>query len=114
MNTYEVTLLFDTYGSMLTQKQWEYMDMRYNQDMTLSEIALLQDVSRQAVFDNLTRTETRLRLMEEKIGSVRRDRAIRDAVSKLDEATQLLDAASAPDAAKASAAIREAIALLKE
>ncbi len=114
MNTYEVTLLFDTYGSMLTRKQWEYMDMRYNQDMTLSEIALLQDVSRQAVFDNLVRTETRMRIMEEKIGCVRREHAIQAVVAKLGDVTQLLDTVSDPNAAKAIAEIKQAVALLKE
>lgn len=57
MSAYEMTLLFDYYGGMLTEKQKEYFDMRYNQDLSLSEIGEIQGVSRQAVFDNLTRTE---------------------------------------------------------
>ena len=52
MDAFEITLLFDTYGAMLTDKQREYLDMRYNQDLSLGEIAQMQGVSRQAVFDN--------------------------------------------------------------
>ena len=51
MNAFEVTLLFDTYGDMLTEKQREYLDMRYNQDMSLGEIAQAAGVSRQGVHD---------------------------------------------------------------
>jgi predicted DNA-binding protein YlxM (UPF0122 family) len=90
MDAFEVTLLFDTYGGMLTQKQREYLDMRYNQDMSLSEIAEVQEVSRQAVFDNLSRTEGQLKKMEEKTGCVRRDRACRKAAAKIAEHAQAL------------------------
>ena len=83
MDAFEVTLLFDTYGSMLTEKQCDYLDMRYNQDMSLSEIAQMQGVSRQAVFDNLTRTEALLRRMEENIGCVKRDMLTRKAVQEI-------------------------------
>lgn len=83
----EMALLFDYYGGMLTGKQAEYFDMRYNQDLSLSEIAEHQGVSRQAVFDNLTRTEALLRRMEEKIGFIKRDTQVRQA------AQEILDAA---------------------
>ena len=96
MDAFEITLLFDTYGGMLTEKQQEYLDMRYNQDMSLSEIAQTQGVSRQAVFDNLTRTEALLRRMEENIGSVKRDMVIRRAVQDILDAASVLDASSDP------------------
>ncbi len=72
MDALEMTLLFDYYGSMLTQKQRECFDMRYNQDLSLSEIADALGVSRQAVCDNLSRTEALLRKMEQNIGCIRR------------------------------------------
>ena len=56
MDALEMTLLFDYYGSMLTDKQQQCFDMRYNQDLSLSEIADAMGVSRQAVCDNLART----------------------------------------------------------
>ena len=96
MDAFEVTLLFDTYGGMLTDKQREYLDMRYNQDMSLGEIGEVQGVSRQAVHDNLTRTEALLRRMEENIGCVKRDMKIRKAVQELLDVATVLDASSDP------------------
>lgn len=65
MDALEMTLLYDFYGGMLTEKQRECFDMRYNQDLSLGEIAQALGVSRQAVCDNLARTEALLRRMEE-------------------------------------------------
>ena len=90
MDAFEVTLLFDTYGGMLTDKQREYLDMRYNQDMSLGEIAQELQVSRQGVYDNLSRAEALLKNMEEKTGCVRRDLQYRKAIrSILDIAEEL-------------------------
>ena len=114
MDAFEITLLFDTYGGMLTDKQREYLDMRYNQDMSLSEIADAMGVSRQAVFDNLTRTEATLRRMEENIGSVKRDMMIRRAVQELLDAATVLDASSDPAVLDAARRIVAAAQSLKE
>ena len=114
MDAFEITLLFDTYGGMLTQKQREYLDMRYNQDMSLSEIADLQGVSRQAVFDNLTRTEAVLRRMEENIGSVKRDMLTGRAVQEILAAAAVLDASSDPAVLAAAQRIKAAVDTLKE
>jgi len=114
MDAFEVTLLFDTYGSMLTDKQRDYLDMRYNQDMSLSEIAQLQNVSRQAVFDNLTRTEALLRRMEENIGCVKRDMITRSAVREILDAAAVLDTSSDPAILALSQRIQAAAQTLKE
>ena len=53
MDALEMSLLFDFYGGMLTEKQQECFDMRYNQDLSLGEIGQALGVSRQAVCDNL-------------------------------------------------------------
>lgn len=92
MEAYEMTLLFDYYGSMLTDKQRECFDMRYNQDLSLGEISQAQGVSRQAVFDNLARTEALLRRMEENIGCIGRDIQVRKAVQEILAAAAGLDA----------------------
>ena len=96
MEAVETILLFDYYGRMLTDKQKEYLDLRYNQDLSLGEIAEIMGVSRQAVFDNLTRTEALLRRMEENIGCVKRDIAVRETAREVLEAAALLDASSDP------------------
>ena len=114
MSAFEITLLFDTYGGMLTEKQQEYLDMRYNQDLSLGEIAQEQGVSRQAVFDNLTRTEALLRRMEENIGSVKRVMLTRQAVREILEAATVLDASSDPAILDAVRRIRAAVHTLEE
>ena len=96
MDAFEMALLFDTYGGMLTDKQRECFDMRYNQDLSLGEIAEMMGVSRQAVNDNLKKTEALLRRMEENIGSVKRDRMIRSAIQEILDAATVLDASSDP------------------
>ena len=96
MDAWELALLFDTYGGMLTEKQRSCFDMRYNQDLSLGEIAEMMGVSRQAVFDNLTRTEALLRRMEENIGCVKRDKMTRKAVQEILDAAAVLDTSSDP------------------
>ena len=114
MSAFEMTLLYDYYGKMLTDKQQEYIDMRYNQDLSLGEIAEIQGVSRQAVFDNLTRTETLLRRMEENIGCVKRDMQIRKAARNILEAAAVLDASSDPTASELAKRIIAAAKTLEE
>ena len=83
MDALEMALLFDYYGGMLTDKQRECFDMRYNQDLSLGEIAEVMGISRQAVCDNLTRTEALLRRMEQNIGCVSRNLRSRTALDQI-------------------------------
>ena len=72
MDAVEMLLLFDYYGDMLTERQRMCLDLRYNQDLSLAEIAEELGVSRQGVHDNIIRAEAHLQKMEEKTGCVRR------------------------------------------
>lgn len=83
MEPLEMTLFYDYYGDLLTERQRSCVDLRYNQDLSLAEIAQELGVSRQGVFDNLSRAEALLRNMEEKTGCVRRALQARKAVSKI-------------------------------
>ena len=114
MDALEMALLFDYYGGMLTDKQRDCFDMRYNQDLSLGEIADTLGVSRQAVCDNLTRTEALLRRMEENIGCVKRDMLIRSAVREILEAATVLDASSDPIVSDAAERIRNALRSIEE
>ncbi len=60
--------LLDIYGGMLTDKQREMMELYYNDDLSLSEIADNEGISRQGVRDAIKRGEDSLNEMEEKIG----------------------------------------------
>ena len=114
MDAYELALLFDTYGAMLTDKQRDCFDMRYNQDLSLGEIAEEMGVSRQAVNDNLTRTEALLRRMEENIGCVKRDMLMRRAIQEILDAATVLDASSDPAVLAAKQRIAAAAQWLEE
>ena len=83
MDALEMTLLFDYYGDLLTDRQRMCFDLRHNQDMSLTEIAEELQVSRQSIHDILTRTEAQLRNMEEKTGCVARDRKCRKAMEEI-------------------------------
>ena len=72
MEAIETLLLFDYYGDMLTDRQKMCLDFKYNQDMSLTEIAEELGVSRQGVHENIIRAEAHLQKMEEKTGCVRR------------------------------------------
>ena len=72
MDTVEMLLLFDYYGDMLTDRQRMCLDLRYNQDLSLAEIAEELRVSRQAVHNNIISAEAHLQKMEAKTGCVRR------------------------------------------
>ena len=90
MDSIEQVLLFDYYGELLTERQRTCFDMRYNQDMSLGEIADELNVSRQAVYSNLERAEALLQNMEEKTGCVRRDLQCRKAARRiLESAAQI-------------------------
>ena len=114
MDALEMTLLLDYYGGMLTDKQRDCFDMRYNQDLSLGEIGEALGVSRQAVCDNLTRTEALLRRMEENIGCVRRSLPTREAVQEILEAAEELRKTSDPAVSPLADRILSAAQALKE
>ena len=67
-----MTMLFDFYGDLLTEKQREYFDLYHNEDLSLSEIADKAGISRQGVHDIITRAEKSLVRIERKTGIVQK------------------------------------------
>ncbi|WP_374721903.1 putative DNA-binding protein [Peribacillus tepidiphilus] len=65
--TTRMNYLYDFYQSLLTEKQQSYMSLYYLDDYSLGEIAEEYDVSRQAVYDNIKRTEAMLEEYEAKL-----------------------------------------------
>ena len=65
--TTRMNFLFDFYQALLTEKQRSYMELYYLNDHSLGEIAESYKVSRQAVYDNIRRTEAMLEEYEDKL-----------------------------------------------
>ena len=82
-----LSLLLDFYGELLTEKQREYADLYYNENLSLGEIAENDGISRQAVRDTLLRAETVLRSTEAKTGLVERHNRL---LVQIEEAEALL------------------------
>ena len=72
MDSYEMTLLIDFYGQLLTSSQFACLDMHYNNDMSLAEIADELKISRQGAFDFIKRGRTALEQYEKQLGLVKR------------------------------------------
>lgn len=83
---YEMTMLFDFYGEVLTEKQREFFDLYYNEDLSLGEIAQNEGISRQGVRDVIVRAEGVMRKLEEKTGIVARFTKLQSALSTIEEA----------------------------
>ena len=114
MEATEMIMLYDYYGDLLTERQRECFELRYNQDMSLGEIGEELGISRQGVYDNLSRTEQQLRNMEQKTGCVRRDLQCRKAIQSVYEAAQQLKANGDQQVVMLADRILSAVADLKE
>ncbi len=80
---YRMALLFDFYGDTLTERQKEFYDLYYNEDLSLSEIAENYGISRQGVRDVIVRAEAALTELEDKTGIIRRFHVMQDQLSGL-------------------------------
>ena len=63
----EISMLWQIYGALLTEKQKEYIDYYYNEDLSLSEIAENEEITRQGVRDIIKKGEKKLFEYEEKL-----------------------------------------------
>lgn len=67
-----ISVLMDFYGGLLTDKQKEALELYYNQDFSLAEIAQHMDISRQGVRDFIKRGEKQLIEFEDALGLLER------------------------------------------
>ena len=63
----KLSILCELYGKLLTKKQYEFLNDYYNNDLSLSEIAENNNITRQAVRDNIKKGEKKLFEYEEKL-----------------------------------------------
>lgn len=69
---YQVSLLLDFYGQLITKRQFDILDLHYNSDYSLGEIARELNISRQGVYDNVKRGKAALLELEQKLGLAER------------------------------------------
>jgi uncharacterized protein len=82
---YEIGMLLDFYGQLLTKKQFEILDMHYNNDYSLAEIAEYFNISRQAVHDNIKRSKQALGELERKLNLVSKFQDHKDRILQLED-----------------------------
>lgn len=82
-NVFEIGLLLDFYGQLLTQRQQEILDLHYNNDFSLGEIAQQLEITRQGVFDNIKRGKASLNNLEKKLGLVEKFSEQREKAQKV-------------------------------
>ena len=86
--TFRMTMLFDFYGELLTDRQKEFYDLYYNEDLSLSEIAENYGISRQGVRDVIVRAENYMTEIEDKTGLIKRFMQLQPHVEKITDAAE--------------------------
>lgn len=86
----EVAILLDFYGEMLTEKQRDFLEYYYDDDLSLSEIAANEGITRQGVRDAIKRAESQLFDMESRLGLARRFDEMRKGLDEIIEYTSLI------------------------
>ena len=84
--TYRMTMLYDFYGELLTDRQKEFFDLYYNEDLSLAEIAENAGISRQGVRDVIVRAEATMQEVEDKTGIIKRFEAQRPHLDAIEAA----------------------------
>lgn len=89
---YEISLLLDFYGDMLTEKQQSMLNDYYNNDLSLSEIAENEGITRQGVRDAIQRAQAQLVEMEEKLRLVQKFKDMRRDLEEIYNCAKEIDA----------------------
>ena len=83
----EISMLCQIYGKLLTEKQFDYINDYYNNDLSLSELAENYNITRQAARDNIKKGENKLFEYEEKIKimktTLRNEKKIEDILEQI-------------------------------
>ena len=81
----EIANLLEIYSSLLSEKQKEYLEDHFENDLSLSEIAKNNNVSRQAIYDNIKRGIALLYDYEDKLKFYQIKKNIREELMNLKE-----------------------------
>ncbi len=78
-----LSILFDYYHPMLTERQREIFDLYYNQNLSLGEIAEELEISRQGVRDSLMKSERAMKELEENLRISEKNNEISEVLEEL-------------------------------
>lgn len=81
----QVARLFDTYGSLLNEKQKDVINCYYNEDLSLNEIAENNNKSKQAISDMIQRSVDKLFEFENELSLIKKKNQLREDLSLLRE-----------------------------
>lgn len=84
----EIDILFKYYGNLLTEKQQKIIDMYVDNNLSLQEVSVELNISRQAVKDALDKAVMTMENYEKKLKFISRDNKIKDALNKINEKTK--------------------------
>ena len=87
---YRMAMLYDFYGDLLTDRQKEFYDLYYNEDLSLAEIAENYGITRQGVRDVIVRAEGILTELEDKTGIIRRFHKMQEQFAQIEAATDAI------------------------
>lgn len=116
---FRMALLFDFYGDMLTDRQKEFFDLYYNEDLSLSEIAENYGITRQGVRDVIVRAEGIMQELEDKTGIIRRFQRMQEQFSDIERAADGILAINSEhsydsDIETLATEIKNAVSLMKQ
>ncbi|MFI3251243.1 MAG: sigma factor-like helix-turn-helix DNA-binding protein [Eubacteriales bacterium] len=115
---YHMSMLFDFYGEILTERQKEFYDLYYNEDLSLGEIAQNSQITRQGVRDVIVRAEHTLSDIEDKTGLIKRFHAMRSCITTLEGQVEQLQRMTNkyddPSLESLVGEVRETIALMQK
>lgn len=86
-----ISFLLDFYGRMLTEKQREVVELYYNADLSLAEIAAHSGITRQGVRDSIKRAEGQLREYEQQLGLAGKFQVINRDLAAITQAAKEID-----------------------
>lgn len=113
-DTLKMSLLYDTYGTLLTDKQQTCFELYYHQDLSLAEIAEEEGISRQGVHDSLAHAKASLLRFEDALGNVSRDLRLQQAILTITASAESLRAQADPAVREQAEAILSALSSIKE
>lgn len=110
----EISLLFDFYGELLSEKKRQASRLYFNEDLSLSEIAEHMGITRQGVSDLIRRSEAELYGFENKLGLHSRFQAVNASAAKIGELAMCIAEKCGDDARKLAAQIKAEAAKIEQ